>query len=462
MKRAMMLCAAMALTGCTMTPRYDRPAAPVPMTWPAGPAYAANGAAAAVGRQELFADARLNQLIDRALVNNRDLRTAFANVRAARESWRVQRADRLPGLSAQAGAGLDGTRHDTADSYSARLLVPTFEIDLFGRVAALTEAERQSYLSSDAGARALRLTLVGDVADAWLNHAADASRLKIARETAANARRAVQLTRARLEGGVAPRTDLRQAEQILASAEADIAQLTTALAQDRNAIDLLVGEPVDAALLPDVIEAAAASIGEVPAGIDSAVLLRRPDIVAAEHDLRAANARIGAARAALFPSISLTATLGFASDALSSLFRGGAFAWSSDASAAHSIFSGGAGRATVRQREAQRDAAIASYEGAIQAAFRDVADGLARAGTYAEEERAVRVQVAAADDSFTLADARYRGGIDSFLARLDAQRSLYSARRTLVSTLLGRASNRVALYRALGGDEALIEAEPTP
>jgi multidrug efflux system outer membrane protein len=462
MKRLAMILAGSALTACSMVPPYQQPPAPVAATWPTGPAYAAIGAAVPVGRQALFSDARLNRLIDGALANNRELRTAFANVRAARESWRIQQADRFPALTASAGATLAGDRNSSADSYSARALVPAFEIDLFGRVAALTEAERQAWLSTDAGARAVRLALVGQVADAWLAYAADASLLALAEDTAANARRTVQLTRARLQGGVAPRTDLRQAEQILAAAEADVARQTSALAQDRNALDLLAGAPVDPALLPDRIETAAASIGDVPAGVDSAVLLRRPDVLAAEHSLRAANARIGAARAAMFPSISLTGAIGFASNALSSLFSGGAFAWSGNAAAGATIFNGGALRAGVRQREAQRDAALADYEGAIQSAFRDVADGLARAGTYGAEEAAVRMQVSASEDSFRLADARYRGGIDSFLARLDAQRSYYAAQKALVSTLLGRATNRVALYRALGGDEALAPAEAVP
>ena len=449
--------AAFALGGCSMTPAYVQPDTPVPPQWPTGAAYVPLSTDAPMARAQLFTDARLNTLIDQAIANNRDLRASFANVRAARESWLIQRADRLPGLQAQVGPSIAGTNDSASDSYRARVLIPSFEIDLFGRVAALSEAERQAYLSSDAGARALRLTLIGNVADAWLAHAADASLLAIAQDTANNARRTVTLTRARLEGGIAPRTDLRQAEQILLGAEADIAALTTALAQDKNALDLLVGQSVDPALLATSIEEATNSIRDVPAGADSSLLLRRPDVVSAEHTLRAANAQIGAARAALFPSISLTGLAGLASGALSSLFTGGAFSWSGDATASYNIFSGGAGRASVRQREAQHDAALASYEGAIQSAFRDVADGLARAGTYGEQERAVRAQVAATEDTFMLADARYRGGVDSFLARLDAQRSLYSARRTLVTTLQGRASNRVALYRALGGDEALAQ-----
>ena len=449
--------AALLLAGCSMTPPYERPSAPIRASWPVGDAYLRQSEAdlPAVPWRSLFADPGLATLIDAALTNNRDLAVALANVRAARARYRIQRADRFPTVEAGAGAGVQGTDSDTSGRFSADIGVTAFELDLFGRVAALSEAEQQRYFASEAGARAVRIALVGDVADAWVALAADRSLLALAQDTAANARRAVTLTRARLEGGIAPRTDLRQAEQILFTAEADVARLTTAVAQDINALELLTGGPVDPALLPTAIAPAGDSIALVPAGLDSAVLLRRPDVIQAEYELRAANAEIGAARAALFPRISLTGLAGFASTALSGLFGSGGFTFSGNAGVSYPIFNAGAGRAGVELSQAQRDAALATYEGAIQAAFRDVADALARAGTYAEEERAQRALVAAAEDTFTLTDARYRGGIDPFLTRLDAQRSLYSAQRTLVSTLAGRASNRIALYRALGADPSI-------
>lgn len=458
MKRTLTIAAAaLLLAGCSMTPPYQRPAAPVPASWPVGDAYLRQSEAGlpTVKWRSLFTDPGLVALVDAALANNRDLAQTLANVRAARARYRIQRADRFPAVDAGVGVGVQGTDSDTSGRFSADIGVSAFELDLFGRVAALTEAEQQRYFASEAGARAVRIALVGDVAEAWIATAADRSLLVLAEDTAANARRAVTLTRARLEGGIAPRTDLRQAEQILATAEADVARLTTAVAQDINALELLTGGPVDPALLPGGIDSAAQAIALVPAGLDSSVLLRRPDVVQAEYVLRAANAEIGAARAALFPRISLTGLAGFASDALSGLFDGGSFGFSGDASASYSIFNAGGRRAGVALSEAERDAALAAYEGAIQAAFRDVADALARAGTYAEEERAQRALVAAAQDTFTLTDARYRGGIDPFLTRLDAERSLYAAQRTLVSTLAGRATNRVALYRALGADPSI-------
>lgn len=440
----------LALAGCSMTPRYERPAAPIPESWPVGDAYLQQQEAAlpALGWRELFADARLASLIDAALANNRDLRVASANVAAARARYRVQRGSQLPALDASAGASVT----DNGSGNFSLALAPSFELDLFGRIAALTEAQQQLYFATEAGARATRLTLVGDVTEAWLTYAANASLLAIAEATAANARRSVTLTRARLEGGISPRTDLRQAEQILATAEADIARLTTDLAQTINALELLTGGPVDRALPPASLAEAAPAIGDVPAGLRSDILLRRPDVVAAEYRLRAANAEIGAARAALFPSISLTGLVGLASDALDSLFSGDAFGASAGADVRASIFRGGALRAGVAVSEAERDAALAAYEGAIQAAFRDVADALARAGTIGEEERSVRALVDAADDTLRLTDARYRGGVDSFLARLDAERSLYQAQRALIATQLDRAINRVTLYRAIGGD----------
>jgi multidrug efflux system outer membrane protein len=340
--------------------------------------------------------------------------------------------------------------------------VPAFELDLFGRVASLTRAEQNRWFATEAAARATRLTLIGDIAAAWLNHAADASLLKIAQDTAANAERSVKLTDLRLKGGVAPRTDLAQAQQTLASAQSDVAAQTTALAQDVNALRLLVGAEIEPALLSSAIEEAAPTVAELPAGVDSGVLLRRPDVVQAEYTLRAANAEIGAARAALFPRISLTGLLGFASNALSSLFTSDGFRWSGGASGSYSIFNAGAGRAGVQVSEAQRDAALATYEKSIQTAFREVADALARRGTIADQLKADTANLTAAQDNYRLSEARYRGGIDNFLANLIAQRSYYTAQRGLVSTRLIEATNLVTLYRTLGGDSLLTTTSSGP
>lgn len=456
------------LSACSMAPRDVAVAPPVPETWPSGPAYGAPQAALpeTIGYRGIFADQRLQSLIEQALESNRDLKVAAANVMAARAQVRIQRAEQLPQLDLTAGAthtrsnngtlgnqgAATGGQVRSRTSYSAQLGITAFELDLFGRLASLSEAEQNRYLASEAGARATRLALVGDIADGWLAHAADASLLQVALDTVASAQRTVALTRARLDGGIAPRSDLRQAEQILATAEADVARQRTALAQDINGLQLLVGVPIANDLLPDRIEQAAQGVKEVPAGVDSRVLLRRPDVIQAEYLMLAANAEIGAARAAMFPRISLTGLLGFASNALSGLFTGGAFRYSGSGDASYAIFQAGAAKAGVRLSQAQRDAALATYEKSIQSAFRDVADGLARRGTIDAEMTAIRRQAVAAEDGYALADARYRRGVDTFLSSLVAQRAAYSARRDIVAIELEAASNRVALFRALGGD----------
>lgn len=462
--------ALLALAGCSLAPPYERGAAPVPPAWPTGEAYAPAGAdragpeqAAVVGagprdlfRRDLFRDEGLRALVALALENNRDLRRAAANIERARAQYRIQRAQLFP----QVDAGADVTRRAAGDgpattSASADLSVTAYEIDLFGRLRAQGEAARQAWLASEADAQAIRLALVGDVARAWLAHAADRSLLEIGAATVEAARRSVDLTQARLAGGIAPRTDLRQAQTILATAQSDVARATTALAQDRNLIELLVGAPVDPALLPGGIEAAEAAIGAPAPGTGSDVLLRRPDIMAAEHDLRAANAQIGAARAALFPRITLGALVGLVGPSLEGLFgSAGTDVRQGAAAATWPVFQGGAARAGVAASEAQRDALLAAYEKAIQAGYREVADALARQGTIDAQVAADRLRVEASEDARILADARYRGGVDSFLQALDAQRAAYAARRNLVATLLDAAGNRVDLYRALGGEAA--------
>ncbi|GLI96583.1 efflux transporter outer membrane subunit [Sphingobium sp. BS19] len=457
--------------GCSMAPKYVQPDAPVPPAWPVGDAYLRQSGEMppVVSYRDLFTDSRLQQIIEQALLNNRDLRIAAANIASARAQYRVNRANILPQMNTSAGYTYsdNATNRNTGGNtgfsnsgsrYTADVGTTAFELDLFGRLRSLSDAALQRYFGTEAAARSTRLTLVGDIADAWLTYAADQSLLKIAQDTATSAERSVKLTRLRLEGGIAPRTDVRQAEQVLATAQADLAEQRTAIAQDINALQLLVGAPVDPTLLPPSIEEVTGAVLELPAGLDSSILLRRPDVMQAEYELRAANAEIGAARAAMFPRISLTGLASLASTALSSLFTGGAFSYSAGADVSYSIFSGGAARAGVAQSKAQRDAALATYEKAIQSAFREVADALARRGTINDQFRANRNRVEAAADTYRLTDARYRGGIDTFLSSLDAQRSLYSARRSDIATQLVRASNLVSLYRALGGD-TLIEAQ---
>lgn len=476
MKQVAPLFALMALAGCTLEPHYVRPSPAVPANFPQGGAYPVQGEAAlpAVSYRDIFRDPRLQSLVEQALANNQDLRQALANIQAARALYRVQRAQLLPAIDASGGAtvrrstaqsgggtGTGQSGRETVTTYDLQGGTTAWEVDLFGRVRSLSHAAFDQYLATQAAARATRLTLVADIASAWLQLAADRSLLLIAEDTEKSAQVTVDLTRARLNGGVAPRTDLRRAQTVLATALADRARQTSFVAQDINALQLLVGGPVADALLPGAIEDADGLLAELPAGLDSAILLRRPDVVEAEYRLRAANARIGAARAAFLPRISLTAVAGLASTALSNLFTAGAFSWTVAPSATLPIFDWGANAGNLAYSRAQREAALAAYQKAIQTAFREVSDALARRGTIDAEMQADQLNATAAEDSLTLETARYRQGIDPYLSTLDAQRSFYTARRTVVTIRLTRARNLVDLYQRLGGDQ-LVEALQAP
>jgi multidrug efflux system outer membrane protein len=462
MKRAIGLTALFATACTSMEPAFVRSDPAIPLSWPAGDPYLvqAESGLPILTYQQVFQDPRLQVLIAQALANNRDLMVAASNIAAALEQYRIQRANQLPTVDADGGVTVSGDQAGNLTSqYRLGASVPNFELDFFGRLRSLTKVQLERYLATEAGARSTRLALVAEVASAWINHGADSSLRLIAQQTSASAEKSVRLTRLRLEGGIAPRTDLRQAEQVQSGAQADLARQRTAVAQDVNALRLLVGGPIDPALLPGSIDQAFGTIAPVPAGLDSYVLLRRPDVLQAEYQLRAANAQIGAARAALFPRITLTGLLGFASSALTKLLSAGAFGFSAGADASYTIFQSGAGHANVRLSEAQRNAAVATYQGAIQTAFREVADALARRGTINDEIAARQRQQAATADTYVLTEARYREGIDPFLTVLDAQRSYYAAQQTLVQTKLLAAQNIIDLYQAIGGD-ALLQTTP--
>jgi multidrug efflux system outer membrane protein len=464
--------AAAALAGCTLETTYVRPVPATPATWPVGAAYpaAVPGAVQAPSYRDVFRDPHLQTLIAGALASNQDLAAALANVEIARSQYRVTRSGLLPKLGAEFGGSEaqtnprllnpDGTttrRRQIVRAYEGDIRLSAFEVDLFGRVRSLTKAAREQYLASESGARAARLTLVAAIANAYLTLAADRSLLAIAIDTEASAAKSVELTQARLSGGVAPRSDLLQAQTILQQARSDHAGLVTLVAQDRNALELLLGGPAADGDLPGSLESVDGLLAQVPAGLDSRVLLARPDVAEAEARLRAANAQIGAARAAFFPTISLTGLAGVASPALRSLFGPGNFTWQAQGAALQPIFAGGANLGNLARANAERDLALARYQKAIQSAFRDVADALARAGTIDDQLAAQAELEAAASDSYALADARYRQGVAPFLNTLDAQRTLYSARRTLAAARLLKARNRVSLYASLGDDPLLAK-----
>lgn len=463
-----------ALAGCTLEPTYVRPIPAAPPIWPSGTAYpaAAGPALPSLSYRDIFRDPHLQTIIASALANNQDLQAALANVEIARAQYRVQRAQLLPKIDVGGSAAESQTHTEVASitterrqidrSYEANVGFSAFELDLFGRLRSLSHAAQEEYLASEAAARSARLTIIAEVASAYLTLAADRSLLAVAIETEASAARSVELTRARLTGGIAPRSDLRQAETVLNQARSDRANLTTLVAQDRNALELLVGAPVAEADLPTSIESVDGLLGEAPAGLDSQILLRRPDVAQAEYLLRAANAEIGAARAAFFPSIKLTALAGVASPALSALFNGDNFVWSAQAGLAQTLFDGGANRGNLAAAKARRDLAVAQYQQSIQTAFREVADALARRGTISDQMAAQLALEAAARDNYELERARYRAGIDPFLAALISQRTLYGAQQSLAETRLLRANNLVTLYRSLGGDMLVDTSAPPP
>jgi len=454
--------AATLLGACSMIPVFERPAAPVPASFPqVAPAASASATplAEALAWRDYFADERLRSVIALALDNNRDLRVAALNIERARAQYGIQRADLFPSIAVSGGqsaqrvpADLSATRQaDITRQYSANLGFASYELDFFGRVRSLEEQALQTYLGTEEARRSAQISLVAEVASTWLRLAADRERLALARNTFETRRKSFELTQRSFELGAVSALDLRQAETLMQTARADAARYAAVVAQDENALALVVGAGVPAELQPDALGARVAAVGELPAGVPSEVLARRPDILQAERALMAANASIGAARAAFFPRITLTASAGTASSSLDGLFDGGSGAWSFVPQIRLPIFEAGRLQASLDVAEIQRDINVAQYEKAIQSAFREVADALAERATLAEQLDARRKLVEAANKSFELSEARYQGGVDSYLNLLDAQRSLYGAELELIATRLADATNRVALYKALGG-----------
>ncbi len=452
--------AAATLGACSLIPAYERPAAPVAASFPQAPAAASAAPAAdAIAWRDYFADPRLRELIALALENNRDLRVAALAIERARAQYGIQRAELFPSIALSGGQNAQrapgafnaGGESTVSRQYSANLGFAAYELDFFGRVRSLEEQALQTYLGTEEARRSAHISLVAEVAGAWLRLGADRERLALARNTFETRQKSYELTRRSFELGAVSALDLHQAETLLEGARADAARYTAQVAQDENALALVVGAAVPAALLPQALGEDAAAVAELPAGLPSEVLARRPDILQAERALQAANASIGAARAAFFPRITLTASAGSASTALDGLFESGSRAWSFVPQIRLPIFEAGRLQASLDVAEIQRDIQVAEYEKAIQSAFREVADALAERATLAEQLDARRRLAAAAGRSFELSEARYRGGVDSYLNLLDAQRSLYAAELELIATRLADATSRVALYKALGG-----------
>ena len=482
--------ALLALAGCTsLAPDYARPMLPVPATLngtngPNGP----EGTALApetgpMGWQDFLQEPRLRELVALALQNNRDLRVAVLAIEKARAQYGVEQSNRFPAVGATAAGNRTRTADDlntsgrspTSSQYSAQLGFSSYEIDFFGRVKNLNEAALQEFLRTTENRRSVQLSLVAEVANAWLTLDADGRRLQLAQDTLRSRQKSYELTERSHALGAASGLTLAQAQTTVDTARADVAAFTSQVARDRNALALLAGAPVPAALLPDganpgatasparaasasasvapapSLATPAATLLAVPGDLPSSVLLNRPDVRAAEYTLRGAYASIGAARAAFFPSITLTASAGTASNALSGLFDGGNGTWSFAPQIRLPIFDAGRNRANLQIAETARDTALAQYDKAVQTAFREVADALAERATLAERLQAQQSLQAATLKALQLSQARYRLGADSYLPVLDAQRALYSAQQTLIGLALAEQANRITLYKVLGG-----------
>lgn len=467
MRKSLLIPVALAalLAGCSLAPQYLRPEAPVAASYPeaadgypAVPPSKETRPAPDIGWRTFFPDARLQALIAAALEHNRDLRTAALNIEQARALYGIQRADRLPTVDAAASAVRARTPAAlspsgaavTSSEYEVGLSLSAFELDFFGRVKSLTDAALSRYLATEEARRAAHISLVAEVARAYLAERAFAEQLELARQTLAGRENAYDLAKQRFEAGAASALDLKQAETLVESARVSAAALARQRAQAANALTLLVGRPIADLPAPTAL-AAQHIVTDIPAGLPSDLLTRRPDIRAAEQALIAAHADIGAARAAFFPRITLTAFVGSASDQLSGLFDAGTGAWSFVPHLVLPIFDGGRNRANLALSEVRKDLEVAAYEKTIQSAFREVADALVARGALDEQVAAQDRLRAAQAERLALADQRYRGGVASYLDVLDAQRELFDAEQALVQARQLRLTNAIGLYRALGG-----------
>jgi len=453
--------------GCTMVPKYVRPAAPVSQQFPQGGVFAtqpgagersAKGAAATdIGWRDFFVDPRLQELVAIALKNNRNLQVSVLNVEAARAQYQITRAQLFPSIDA---VGTDDRTRVPRDLQTAPNnpysvynvgLSASWEIDFWGRIRSLKEQALAQYLATAQARKAAEISLVSQVADQYLTMLADDDLLKVTRDTLKTAQDSYNITKAQFDNGTGTELDLRQAQTVVETAQANLQAQARARAQAENALVLLVGEPLPADLSQGLSLDSQNLLSDIPEGLPSDLLTRRPDIMEAEQSLLAANANIGAARAAFFPQISLTAALGTESLSLGSLFKAGTAAWSFAPQITMPIFNGGSNVANLDLAKVEKRIEIANYENAIQSAFREVADGLAARGTYDQQIAALERNTFANQRRLDLSNLRYRNGVDSYLTVLTAQTDLYSAQQALIAAQLARLTNLVDLYRALGG-----------
>lgn len=447
-------------SACTMAPHYERPAAPVAGGWGNVTATGDTGSAVAadIGWRDFFTDPQLQTLIEHALLNNRDLRVATLNVEAARAQYQIQRAQLLPTINVTGtstsqrfaqGQAIGAANGGIIRAQNVSVGVTSYELDLFGRVRSLKRAALEDYLAREETQRGAQISLVSEVASAYLNLLADQAFVQLTQETLDNRQASHEIARQRFEAGSAGALDLRQAEIALETARSDLEQYRRQVELDRNALSVLIGGPMIELSAQDFC--ALDFVIPLPSGLPSEVLTRRPDVLAAEHQLLAANADIGAARAAFFPRIALTGSYGTTSRELSGLFDSGSKVWSFVPQITLPIFNGGANTAGLDLAKVQKNVNIAQYEKAIQIAFREVADGLIAHQSYAEQAKALDRLLDASNDSAKIAQMRFENGIDGYLSVLDAQRSQYEAQIAQATIKLERLRTQVTLYKALGG-----------
>ncbi|WP_175686397.1 efflux transporter outer membrane subunit [Burkholderia anthina] len=469
--RLLILPVVLALSACSLAPALVKPAMPVPTAYTAAAAADLHANAADLGWRTMFGDRRLQRLIEVALLNNRDLRVAALNVEAAEAQYGIQRAARLPSIGAGANVTRQRTSADpqsnppvfesTQNQYGVNLGISAFEIDLFGRVKSLSDAAFARYLATDHGRRAVQISLVGAVADAYFAECLAHEQRRLAERTLGDWQQSLELARRLKEAHQASGVDIAQAEGQVASATADLEARTRAVEQAHNALRLLLGSELPKDLPAPLPLARQPVMTQLPAGLPSELLYRRPDIQQAEQNLVAANADIGAARAAFFPRLSLTSSIGFLSPAMGSLFDGGQRVWRFAPQVTVPIFQGGQLRSELRLAEVRKSSAVAAYERAIQVAFREVADGIAGRETFGRQIEAQTRVVRSAERRTDLSTLRYRAGVEGRLELLDSQRQLYAARQALLDLRRSELANAVALYKALGGGLTDTDVAPS-
>ncbi len=444
------------LTGCSMIPKYEQPAAPFAASWE----QQASQSAQVPQWQQFFRDQQLQLLIETALEHNRDLRVAALNAEAFRAQYRIQRSELFPSIDAS-GSGAhqrvprktsqrpDGDAY-TTHQYSAAVGLNSWEIDFFGRIRSLNDQALQNYFASAQAQRSAELSLVSSVAIAWFTLQADQASLQLAEATLKTYEDSQRLIELSHDAGVASALELQQARTATDGARVVQAQASRNLAQSRNALQLVLGTSLPGQIThPGELDNA--SLAELPVLLPSELLQRRPDIMQAEHQLKAANANIGAARAAFFPNISLTATAGSLSGELSDLFGSGTGTWLFQPQIYLPIFNSGRLKANLEYSEIQKDIHVARYEKTIQTAFQEVADGLVARKTYTDQLAAQEQLLASSQEYLDLADRRYREGIDNQLTLLDAQRLNFNAKQQKINTQLASLVSEVGLFKALGG-----------